>query len=164
MFATIQDTSGSIELLVFPKIYETTQAVWREGNIVCVVGKTPREEGDNKVFVENVYVLTHDNASQVASQITLGKQKTQGGEFQISDFRFQINERAVVLRLSKDEVKRLAEPLKTLFAKYPGEYQVYVDVEGKRIRAGARVAWGDDVRQELTQFIGADKLTVHATA
>ena len=43
--------------MVFPKTYAKTKMVWEVGNVLCVVGKTPREEGDNKLFVENVYVL-----------------------------------------------------------------------------------------------------------
>ncbi|MEK7084609.1 MAG: OB-fold nucleic acid binding domain-containing protein, partial [Patescibacteria group bacterium] len=73
LFAVIEDMTGSAELLVFPKVYETTRDVWREGTIVCVVGRTPEEEGELTVFVEKAFVLTKENVSDVARMLSVGK-------------------------------------------------------------------------------------------
>lgn len=72
LFVTIQDKSGSVEYLVFSKTYEKTKDIWEVGTLVIVVGKTPRDEGDNKIFVENVYVLTPENAESVSRQVSMG--------------------------------------------------------------------------------------------
>jgi DNA polymerase III alpha subunit len=70
MFVTIQDVSSSLELLVFPKTYETTKDVWVEGRTVCVIGRTGDEEGDDKLFVEKAYVLTKDNVQGLVAQLS----------------------------------------------------------------------------------------------
>ena len=37
--ATIEDLQGSIEVVVFPRLYETTRATWRDGSILLVAGR-----------------------------------------------------------------------------------------------------------------------------
>jgi len=37
--ATIEDLQGSIEVVVFPRLYETTAPTWREGTILLVAGR-----------------------------------------------------------------------------------------------------------------------------
>ncbi|HSO30093.1 MAG TPA: OB-fold nucleic acid binding domain-containing protein, partial [Candidatus Sulfomarinibacteraceae bacterium] len=37
--ATIEDLQGSIEVVVFPRLYETTRATWRDGAILLVAGR-----------------------------------------------------------------------------------------------------------------------------
>jgi DNA polymerase-3 subunit alpha len=37
--ATIEDLQGSIEVVVFPRLYETTAPTWREGEILLVAGR-----------------------------------------------------------------------------------------------------------------------------
>ena len=36
---TIEDLQGSIEVVVFPRLYETTRATWRDGAILLVAGR-----------------------------------------------------------------------------------------------------------------------------
>jgi DNA polymerase-3 subunit alpha len=37
--ATLEDISGRVEVIVWPKVYATTRALWQEGNILLVKGK-----------------------------------------------------------------------------------------------------------------------------
>jgi DNA polymerase-3 subunit alpha len=110
MFATLQDLTGSIELMVFPKTYEQTQSIWQEGNIVCVQGKTPREEGDNKVFVEKAEILTKQNAANVIHMMT------GGNNFASSENIEQQNKtQSVVIYITKQELQDKTEKLKQIF-------------------------------------------------
>ncbi|HAT03380.1 MAG TPA: DNA polymerase III subunit alpha [Candidatus Magasanikbacteria bacterium] len=152
MFATIQDQTGRIEMLVFPKTYETTKDVWQEGNVVCIVGKTPREEGDNKIFVEKAYVLTKENVAEVSKYLSLSSDSAKGN---LKDNRY------ITISLTQEELKKYTNDLKHLFEEYPGEYDVYVKVGLNTIRAQSQVEWGDELRIKLEQCVGADKLIVN---
>ena len=47
-FASLKDHTGQIDLVIFPKIYQTTQDCWQEDNLLIVEGKVEkREEGTN---------------------------------------------------------------------------------------------------------------------
>ena len=37
--ATIEDLQGTIEVVVFPRLYETTRGTWRDGSILLVAGR-----------------------------------------------------------------------------------------------------------------------------
>ncbi len=152
MFATIQDITGSMELMVFPKTFEKTQDVWKEGEILCVVGRTPKEQGDNKIFVEKASILTRENANQVANSLSYGTS--------VKDYAPQTQSKCVILNLDKEELVQKSEELKKVFASYPGEYQVYVKVGKNTIRTQAVIEWNSKVLEELEQVVGDGKVEV----
>lgn len=155
MFVTIEDVSGSFELLVFPKTYETTQALWKEGRLLCVVGKTPREEGDNKLFVENVYQLTKENAPQLARQLTMS------GGGSVSNGKL---EKRIVLSLTKDELQRHATHLKDIFDHHPGAYQLFLNVDGKLVRTKTLLEWDEEVCHQIESLVGHARVTMKNSA
>lgn len=151
MFVTLEDESGSYELLVFPKTYEKTKDVWTEGNIVCVVGKTPKEAGDAKLFVENVYELTTENAEDVARQVSLDHHSTRSGA---------IPKNIVEISLSKEMLKEKTDQLKSIFDRFPGEYIVFFSVGTQRIETETHIAWSDELAQALEGIVGAGRIRV----
>ena len=145
MFATILDKSGSMEYLVFPKTYEKTKDIWEEGHVVVVVGKTPREEGDNKVFVENVYLLTSENAATVAGQVSLGSQVERAAKKEAEQY--------ITIPISKEQLKNSAGALKTLFAAHPGDVRVYFDVEGQSVKTETLVDASDMLDEKIKALL-----------
>jgi len=152
LFVSIQDTNGQMELLVFPKTYETTKELWQEGEVVCVVGKTPKEDGDNKIFVEKVFTLTKDNAEQVCGQFLHNQS--------VLDNTEQATEKSVILSLSKKELREKTEDLKKIFAKYPGDYQIFIKVEDKTIKTQAMVDWDKNIQLDIEALVGVGGLEV----
>ncbi|HCM53596.1 MAG TPA: hypothetical protein DIS59_01450, partial [Candidatus Magasanikbacteria bacterium] len=145
MFVTIQDNTGSMEYLVFPKTFEKTKDMWVVGNVVVVVGKTPREEGDNKIFVENVYLLTPENAASVAGQVSLGTHVERAAKKEA--------EKYVTIPVSKEQLKNSAGALKELFAAHPGDARVYFEVEGQSVRTETFVHEGEALEQAISGLL-----------
>lgn len=152
MFVTLQDQTGRIEMLVFPKAYEITKEVWVEGNIVCVIGKTPREEGENKVFVEKAYILTKENVEEVSRYLFLGS-GTSTTQEQTNAY--------ITITMTQDELKANAEKFKKIFEEYPGSYDVYVKVGMNTIRTQASVEWGDGLKSALSEVLDIKNMSVN---
>ncbi len=152
MFATIEDTTGSVELLVFPKAYEKTQSVWLDGNIVCVVGRTPKEDGDNKIFVEKASVITQENALQICHQLSFG--------LSVKDYAPQVQEKSILIKMSQEELKNNTEALKKLFLEFPGVYQVYIQVGKSTIKAQSVVDWNSGISDKLEEIVGKGRVEV----
>ncbi len=150
MFVTLEDKSGNMELLVFPKTYQVTQALWVPGNCICVVGKTPKEEGDNKIFVENAYVIDKTNAAEVARRVSIGKAPTEAPQ----------KEKIVSIQVTKEDLQLHADELKKIFADHPGEFQVFIKVNGNTIRATTPIDWNEEVEKKIADVIGDGKTQV----
>lgn len=148
MFATIQDLTGSMELLVFPKTYEETQSAWVEGNVLRVVGKTPREVGDNKLFVEKICVLNKENVKDVVALFSVGK----------SQEKTEANEKYVVLNITKDELKEYKEKLKEIFDQNFGEYLLYMKINGNTIKTQTKINLNDKLKMSLKEIFGDNRI------
>lgn len=151
LFGTLNDQSGSLELLVFPKAYEQTHALWKAGELMCVIGKTPREEGDNKLIVEKAYLLSRETLSEVMQQIRQGT---------MSSPRISESQKYITIMVSPDTLKKVAGQFKSLFELHPGDYEVYVKVGGNTIKAQSAVEWNDSFAAKLDELIGEGKVEV----
>ena len=57
-FATIEDTTGRIEAVVFPRIAEQTEFLWVAEHMVMVTGKISLKDGSPKIMVERAEHLS----------------------------------------------------------------------------------------------------------
>jgi DNA polymerase III subunit alpha len=153
LFVTIQDTSGGMEILVFPKTYDRTKPLWEEGNLLCIVGKTPKEVGDNKVFAENIYVLNKQNAEEVARAVSLGKST-------VSVKKKAVDNKSIFINLTNDEARLYGDELKLFFGQYPGNYQVFIKLPSNTIKANSKIMWNEEIAIVLEEIVGPDKYNV----
>jgi len=169
MFVTIQDLSGSLELLVFPRTYETTKDVWVEGKMVCVVGKTG-DEGDNKLFVEKAYELTKENAATIAGQMAMSMRPTRtisnqtpmtsnqvknsNRTVESSSNVMMVND-GIEICVSPAKIKTHSDAVKAVLAKYPGEMQVYIVVGDKKIKTQYKVSVDEEFKKEIISLLSS---------
>jgi len=155
MFVTLEDTTGFIELMVFPKTYEQTHDIWQEGNIICVQGKTPREQGDNKVFVEKAEVLNKNNAQNIINMMT------GGDNFSSLENIEQKNQiKSVVIYINKQELENKTEKLKQIFIEAPGDYQVFLKVGINTIKTNTFIDGKASVIDVLEELVGKGNVEV----
>ena len=157
MFVSIEDTTSMMELLVFPKTYETTKDVWKEGNIVCVVGKTPKEDGENKIFVEKAYVLTKENAREVGRFLAIASGQDVVRQ---SHEEPQQSVQQVVISAEKELLITCAENIKQILQKYPGDYEVMFSVGGGTMKASQKVEPTAEFIAEVEVVCGAGTVRV----
>ena len=142
MFAKLLDTTSSLELLIFPKTYETTADVWVEGKPVCVIGRTGEEEGDDKLFVEKAYLLTPENAPALAKQTAFSQSRSAVKSVEDKENNFEII-------VSAEQVKAKADEIKNILKKYPGDKPVVLNVGGKIIKTSFLVDSSEELKEEL---------------
>lgn len=153
MFATIQDTTGSMELLVFPKSYAKTKDLWQVGNVLAIVGKTPREEGDNKVLVENAYLLTDQNIEQVAGQLRMGSSSNKSLKNE-ENKNYVRKQRGCTIYLTRDQAQEFNNELKELFAEHPGEFIVHISIDGSVIKTPFSIRYDKEMGEAIERVVG----------
>ncbi len=154
MFASLEDTTGMMELLVFPKTYEQTKDMWVDGNIVCVVGKTPKEDGDNKIFVEKAYALTKENAKEVGRFLSLAGGQSVSHEMNIHSLH-------IVISADKESLKLNADMLKEILGAYPGSYEVFIQVGGGNIKTQFLVEPAEEMLVKIREVFGDESVIVN---
>lgn len=65
VFALIEDLTGKVEVLVFPKLLETTSDLWQDSGRVIVEGKLSDKDGETKVLADKVWALTKDTIASM---------------------------------------------------------------------------------------------------
>ncbi|HET7726429.1 MAG TPA: OB-fold nucleic acid binding domain-containing protein, partial [Candidatus Limnocylindrales bacterium] len=53
--ATLEDLQGTIEVVVFPKTYEQTAGIWREGSILLVAGRVDHRGEEASILADSVW-------------------------------------------------------------------------------------------------------------
>lgn len=56
-FVRIEDLSGGIEIVVFPKLYTESAALWNENSVVIVEGQTSNKDGEWKILADRVRIV-----------------------------------------------------------------------------------------------------------
>jgi DNA polymerase III subunit alpha len=154
MFVTIQDVTGPLELLVFPKTYETTKNVWVEGTTVCVVGRTGDEEGDDKLFVERAYTITKENVRQLSSQMAQNNLKPSVRDYVPKEALEKITEEGFEIALTPEIMKEKSEAIKLALVKFPGTKRVFLKVGGKKIKTQYTVDDSEELKSEIALIVG----------
>ncbi|HUV42952.1 MAG TPA: DNA polymerase III subunit alpha [Patescibacteria group bacterium] len=60
-FVKIEDESGKLEVVVFPKIYGQTKGIWAKDRIVSIRGRTDLREGSQSLIVESASLLEEES-------------------------------------------------------------------------------------------------------
>ena len=134
MFITLEDQSGSIEAIVFPKTLERVRQLVELERIVQLSGKLSDKDDEFKLLVEDIKELPNDLIYE--DRITEIAQRSQ-----------------LVISLPAQVSNSTMQQLKETIEKYPGTTEVVIEVgmgeSSRSIPAKAKVAFNDDLVVEL---------------
>jgi len=51
LFVKIEDLTGSVEVLVFPKILKQTTTIWQENKVIILEGRVSEKDGEHKIII-----------------------------------------------------------------------------------------------------------------
>jgi len=163
LFATIEDTSGSTEVLVFPRTFKENGHVWKEGVNMIVTGKITRRDNDPKVIVDRGWPLTeetkdiykaHFQGKHVSSDMMRGLAtgQTEGKEGEIS------------IHIPPKLQPETRAGLKDILTHYPGTHRVYLSVKSgsdlQRIETSYRIDPSSEFIREIEACIGFGNVKV----
>lgn len=160
-FITLEDLTGQIEGLVFPKIYERFMGELTTDALVVLSGKlSVREDESPKLLVDSVVPLTKDslNLSQLhqLKPTFARKEKSPPASTPVP----LAENRKVYLRCSREAMERVT----TMLADYPGTVPVYIHIpaENKTLMAPQDL-WCDScslLQDNLVALLGPENVRV----
>ncbi len=152
-FAGLEDKAGQVELIVFPKIFESTSDIWQTDQVIKVKGKvsTKDREGRSgseiKLIVDSAELIDYDQANRYQPRPTSpdGPAETPA---------------SLVITLHDISNTALLMQIKDLLGRHSGDAEVFVVVTGdqpKKIRLPLRVAVSDALIERLGKLLGEGK-------
>jgi len=136
-FAQIEDESGKIEAIVFPKVLQQNESLWRVDKIVLVEGEMQSKEGKLKILVRKAIDLEDLNGENYSPSSP--KKKI-----------LQIN-------LPSHADKKLMLKIKEVLNLYPGETPVFLYIYkngDKLIATKTKVEPSSDIIASLEEVLG----------
>jgi len=176
-FVTLEDLTGQIECLVFPKVYEKYQGMMAADDLVVLSGRLSiREEESPKLLVEKVTPLEAWNAEAAQAshprrsrsdarpaseplQSAPPPAHRQPSAPQLTDAQLAAQSaRKLYLRVERAQMNRAAE----LLSRYPGSVPVYLHIPAEKITLLAeKVLWcdaGEGCIRRLSEAFGEDNV------
>ncbi|HWQ60481.1 MAG TPA: DNA polymerase III subunit alpha [Candidatus Fimivivens sp.] len=163
-FVGIEDLTGRIEVLVFPRVAAETESLWAEDGIVVVEGKVNRRDGSAKVMAESGRKLDEAEVDRYRS-IKLTRKKHQGAGHGASTIRDttdgnDVPQREEHLTIALDEAgatESLGELTAILGALPKGDTRIFLSVAGQIIRTAFSVELDDAAKERISAVQGVKK-------
>ncbi len=137
-FLTIEDIYGSIEAVVFPKMFERSKDALIEDQIVKVAGRVQIKEGTPQIVVEEVTKLDV-------------KESAQNQEIR------EIDKEYLGLIIPDDKEDKLNDIL-DICESYPGDVQVIIALKGKKYNAHVAVRHCEGLTLELKGYLKGEEI------
>ena len=181
MTARVEDMTGSTEIMVFPKSYAKSEDAWVVGACVALVGRRSSEQGDNKIFVEQVRPLQTETMDAVKKELKEELQKLRNRKRFVSApasgatpvtapspatlLPPTTNTTTIAIPAVCTQEKK--EQLKHLLAEATGDTRVYLTIaahgQSRTIETDYRVAWNPELAAKIAEIIGAEDVTAQTT-
>lgn len=142
-FVTLEDSTGSVELVVFPRLVEQYPDVWHEHTSVIIHGTMSEKEGMPKILADRAEILTPDKIKELQGAIGLRHKLwlTMPAEF------------------TKDDMQNL----KKLLDKFPGKTPVYIVINNgveRKVKTPMTVTVSPDLADQLKKIIGEENVAL----
>ncbi|MFA6533843.1 MAG: DNA polymerase III subunit alpha [Patescibacteria group bacterium] len=172
LFVKLEDTSGSTELIIFPRVMKANSQLWQEEKILIVEGRLSDKDGEAKIVVNKVAEVTAASLAQIqmeySGQIIINN--GYGGYNGYARQKESVAEKpkaatrpsGVVIKFQEKPNQFLAEKLKELFLATPGDSLVHLLINNQgrwqRLQTPYQVAYSAELKAEIEKLVGPESV------
>lgn len=168
-FVAIEDKTGSLELIVFPKLYAKNPDAWLVDSVIGATGKVNtkdrdgRPSGEIKVLADTVELISFDTAEayQSSQESVPTSQEPQTAEKPPGASDLPSSD--VVITLDDLSDTELLMKLRDILKQNKGSSQAFVKLSGdqpKTIKLPFAVTPSDELIEQLGDLVGAESVQV----
>ena len=143
LFVSIEDSTDSVELLVFPKILEQNSILWQDENMMVVTGKVSDKDGQAKILVEKGEILSEKTIQELQKN-------------HLSAYKLWLN---LPIGFDKDKMQELKKTLD----QFPGEAPVYLKINNghtRKIKTDIKVLPDQKLKEKIISLLGEGTWTL----
>ncbi len=159
-FVAIEDLKGSMEILVFPKTLEESGNVWLEENIILASGKLSDKDGSFKLLAENAQKVNEEELKNfqriLATQKKNGQTKNSPTATKKEKISLNQSPQEHLISLPDNISKEILQNLSNYLRNLPsGQTQIYLYLQGKKIKTSFSVEFTSEIKQSIESIINA---------
>ena len=166
LFVKFEDTSGGMELIVFPSVLKLNPMMWQEDRMFLIQGKISDKDGEAKLLVNQADEIDRENVSTVLKKYSVADDYPSANGYQ-SYSKPQDIQPTVTINLKTSEIyvpikssssPVLMENLKDLFEKSKGDLKVYLGVFDsrpiKKIETPYFIRFDETIQGKIEKLVG----------
>lgn len=160
-FVCLEDSSGSAEVVVFPKMYARVRESLVDGSFALVQGRVAVRERNERqewsLLCDQFHRFVRDDLDEVVSYLKRGSWPV-AKEDQQDAWAPPVNDEGIFITIPEKPTHEMITQLRSIFTDYPGSYPVYLLVtSGARERKVATeysVQRQPQVLDQIAQIVG----------
>ncbi len=152
-FVKLEDMTGTVEVVVFPRTYKENLAALVKDNAVMVEGKVEEKDGEIKVLAEKFTVLHVDNIEKTRQMLSYSRRDV------AAPTSVLVAEKSdICVAVPPTMAPSLANELKRVFTENPGSRRVFLLVKDKgnphKIETSFSIAFSGDTIAAIEKVVG----------
>ncbi len=175
LFVKVEDTTGDIEILVFPKVLEKNPHLWQPDNLIICSGVISDKDGERKVLCDLAVVINKENLKETLDQFLIASREASSnnnrrfrpaGGFEKNTPKKEpvIVDKIITISLGHPLLYDLSKNLKGLILRHPGnhlvEFLVNKEQGSEKIRTTFRINYTESFQKEIEQLLGPGTVKV----
>lgn len=161
LFVTIEDTDANMEILVFPKILDTTGAIWEEDKAILASGKISDKDGNFKLLCDSVKVI---NQAEVENFSRILATRKRNGEFSADRNKQDAPKKSgtkMIINLpnssGQDTLKKLSQYFDSCEA---GALKIFLSINNQKLETAYCINQTENLEHDIKNIIPEAKLNI----
>jgi DNA polymerase-3 subunit alpha len=156
VFAKIEDSSGDVEILVFPRVLEQNPHLWEPDNIIICSGKISDKDDESKVLCDRAMILNPTNISEVLKTFLLTHADPSSRRFYEKKPK---PPKKIILNINSPMDFELSKKIKLTVLQNQGMDSLQISINntsgsGEIINTSYKVNGNKELMEQLEQLIG----------
>ena len=173
MFARIEDTTGGIEVIVFPSVYQANPELWQDDHLIISHCRLSDRDGELKLICNSAHELTSETVAELLEQLRNFTPISGHGKRFYKNFSQPAPAGAhyellvagnayIVVPPALDSVA--TQQLKNLFKDHPGKFKAHLLVKSAQgttdVATDFMIAGSDELKEQVESLFGQGSFRV----
>jgi len=158
MFVTLDDSTGSLELIVFPRTLQKNPDLWQEDKFIFTTGKLSEKDDVPKILVDKTLEIDPNNPKSIFEDENNASSKIFKGAISLKSLNIEITIN------SKNFNTEIHNSLKAIFQESHGKNRVFFFVSqngsSRMVATNFYIAWNDQIKKNIEDIVGSDSVVV----
>ncbi|MBI5254822.1 DNA polymerase III subunit alpha [Candidatus Falkowbacteria bacterium] len=155
LFLKLEDFSGNVEVIIFPRLYKEKVGLLIEGKMIAVFGEITDKDESPRVIANKIWEISQESRADIKKILA------NEVNFTINNFwrnKEKNEEKHVVINYPANATPELAAKIKELFLAHPGDFIVFLRVRERFVKTNFKVSMAESFKKDIATVLGANAL------